>query len=333
MSEKPTVTLKDTKKEIMSAYTTALATINKLKSQQFNPAEIKTKEANEDAIAHTEEMEWDLPTVFAQMRKTIDGNLRSMEGQLEAEKEELNKVRRAKAALTEELDELYGITTEAQSFAALVEAQRKQKEEFDAELERRKLEVDEYVADRKSAMGVEQDLWKEDKRRQEEAWTYNFTRRCQQEEDKFTDTLADKAKAWQMKVEDEEKELEKRREALAKQEAELEQLKEQVQSFPVKLAKAEEDAAAKAKRAFEFEVRAIKNNHDADAKVHEHSIAVLTKANEELTKKVADLEAKLETAYEKIQGVASKALDAAGNAQTIAEVQKAVTGAGSNKGR
>lgn len=333
MTEKATVTLKDTKAAIMSAYKDALATINDLKAQEFNPAEVKAKEANKKAVEFAEGMQWDLQTVFAQMRNKIDENLRSVQAQLECEKNDLDTIVRAKQALTEELNDLYGISKEAQSFAALVEAQKQRKEAFEAELQQQREATDAYVAEKEAAIDDKLKAWNRENERRVQEWEYNFERECTRRKDELADGLAAAEKKWVEFKEKEAKELEARKDEINKQEAEIAELRKQVASFPEQLEAVKEEAKKKAQQSYAFEVAALKRNHEADMKVLEHETHSLAKARDDLTKKVSDLEAKLESAYEKIQGVASKALEARGNAATTAEVQKAVAAATSGKSR
>ena len=332
MPEK-TVTLKDTKSTIMSAYEGALATIKAMKAQQFNPVEIKNKEANEEAITHVESMgvDWDLGTLFTQMRKGIDHHMRDMQVSLESEKEELDKVRRAKAALTEELQDLYGIAAEAQALAALVEAQKIKEEEFRALERERKLELESELAEHREGMTQERAVWDEERDKRAQEWDYSFQRTCKQRTDALEDELSSTKKKWLAEVEDKEKKLTEREESVAKQEDEIEELKAEVASFPAQLEEAEATARKKASQSYDIEVSALKRNHEADVKVIKHEADTLRGTKEGLESKVFDLEAKLEAAYDKIQGVASKALDAQGNALTTSEVQKAVAAATHSK--
>jgi hypothetical protein len=106
-----------------------------------------------------------------------------------------------------------------------------------------------------------------------------------------------------------------------------------VEAFPARLETAKEEAKKKAQQSYAFEVNAIKRNHEADIKVLQHETQSLAKARDDLVEKVKDLENKLEAAYEKIQGVASKALESQGNARTTEEIQRAVASTTTGKNR
>lgn len=328
-----TITLKDTKSTIFKAYEEALGTIKELKSKQFNPTKVKAQESDKKAIAKVEKMDWDLPTAFANLRNVIEGNLRSIEGALEQEKREIESVAQARVAMVTELNDLYGISAEAESLAALVEAKKRLSDKVDEELAKKREDTDAHIQEELERVRDEAVAWDEEKARRREVWEYDFERECKRREDNFNDTLGDKGKEWRLKLDAMEKALNEREEALAKQEDEFVKLRALVDSFPQELEDAKEEARSKAKQACNFEVVNIKKSYDADMKVMENQVDTLQAAKNSLEEKVSALESKLENAYEKIQGVASKALEAQGSALTTAEVQKAVAAATSGKSR
>lgn len=330
MPEK-TITSKDTKAVILKEYEKALTTIKELKSQQFNPTEIKKKEAEGEAITHTEEMEWDLQTVFARMRRTIDDDLRHMQATLEVEKEELEKVKTARDAIKTELETLYGISVEAQTFAALVESQRQMKEAFELETREHQERMEEEKQAHETGIADSKISYEKERKQRESEWEYSFDRECQQRRDLLDDELAAKRKEWADYLEQQNKLLGERRDSVAGQEAEVAELKDQVANFPARLEAAAADALKKAETSQAIKEAAIKRNYEADMQVEKHKATTLSEALEKCEIKVAALETKLESAYEKIQGVATKALDAQGNANTIAEVQRATASASSGK--
>lgn len=333
MTERPEVSMKDTKKTILNAYEDALDELNALKSQQFNPAELRDQELDDDAKGHVDEMNWDLDSVFAVMRRSIDTNLRSMQSDLEKEKEELDKVRRAKDAINAELSALYGISAQAQSLAALVQAQKTKKEEHDEYIREQREALEADIRVHQETMADEKLAWAEEKKKKEAEWDYNFKRQCKQKVDEVNDSLVASKKQWLDELEKENKALAERREEVAKQEKEIADLKEQVAAFPEKLATAEAAAKDKARQSFKFESDAIKRNYEADIKVLTHEAHTLKLARDDLAKQVASLETKLEGAYGSIQGVASKALEAQGNATIVAEVQRAAAAGAASKGK
>ena len=185
---------------------------------------------------------------------------------------------------------------------------------------------EEYLAHRETIETEAQEA--EDARiRQEKEWDYDFARRCQAKTDKVNDDLSAKMKEHNTLIEAEYKTLKERKEAIAKQEAEIEALRNRVESIPAEIDLAVADAKKRLDTSHAIEISALKRNHEADQKILAHEVKALSETNKRLSEMVENLETKLEHAYDKIQGVATQALDAQGHARTTAEVQKAVQSA------
>lgn len=324
MTDHPEMSMRDTKSTILAAYEQALETIEELQSQQFDPAAIKQKEADETALMVVDDMDWSLGNVFVQIRQKIDDNLREMQGNLEKEKEELDQVRKAKAALQRELKDLYGISAQAQSFAALLKAQQERSDAFELKMAEQKQRLIDEAAEHRTTIHDAANKALVEREQQAAEWQYTFERECQAKTDRVNDDLAAKMKEHNELIESEYKTLEERKQAIRKQEDEIEALRDRVAGIPAEIEAAVTDAKKKLGQSHGIEINALKRNHEADSKILAHEVKVLMEANTGLKAQVSSLEDKLEKAYEKIQGVAAQALEASGNARTTAEVQKAV---------
>lgn len=333
MTEIPTVTMRDTKTTIMEALKKTTAALQEAKAQQFDPAAAKAQAKTQAAQKRFERRDWDLPTQFAQMSKLIEAHLREIYTAIEKEKREVDAANTVKAGLEKEIQELYGITKEAETFAALVQAKNEYAQKVDAELAEKRVEADEYVANAKTKVRDEIAAEQEAHKRRQAQWEYDFDRETLAKSDALQDKLRLEQKAWADTLEAEQKALAEHKADLAKQAQELTELRAQVEAIPAKLEAAAQEARDKTKRSAAFELTAVKRHHEADLKVLEHQAQTLSAANTTLEAKIKELETKLENAYAQIQGVASKALDAKGSAATTAEVQKAVAAATSGKGR
>jgi hypothetical protein len=333
MTEIPNVSLRDTKTTIMDALKKTTKALNEAKAQEFNPAKAKAKAETAKAQARTDTKDWDLEAHFAQTKTDIDDHLRSIQRLLEQEKQDLDALNLTKKELNADLQELYGITREAQTFAALIESKREHKEAVDLEIAQERAELEKYVADQRAMLQLELENQRKLNEKNQVEWLYNFERQCKIESHKLQDKLAAEKKTWSNNLEAEEKALAERKEALDKQEAEIAELRAKVAEIPEALEAAAKEAQVKAQRSAAFEIQALKRNDEADRRILANEVQTLTEAKTAATEKIASLEAKLEHAYAQIQAVASKALEAQGNAATTAEVQRAVASATSGKGR
>lgn len=318
------VTMRDTKATILAAYEDALERIEQLEAQQFDPDAIKAKEADQTALEVVENRDWQLGQVFVAVREKIDDNLRHMQSSLEKEREDLEHVRRAKAALQRELKDLYGISAQAQSFAALLKAQQERSDAFETKMREAQERLRQEAQEAKEAIAEAEQQAEIDRARKKTEWDYNFTRECQAKTDKVNDDLQAKIREHNTLIEAEYKALKERTEAIEKTEAEIQTLRDRVAGIPAEIEAMIADTKKGLATSHAIEVSALKRNHEADLKIVQHEAATLRDAFDTANAKIEVLEEKLESAYEKIQGVATAALDAQGNARTTAEVQRAV---------
>lgn len=333
MTEIPDVTLRDTKTTIMAALKKTTAALAEAKAQQFAPAEAKAEAKIQKAKELTRQKDWDLDAHFAQAHTMCDESLRQIQNILEREKADLDAVIETKNAVNAELEELYGITREAETFAALVQAKTEYKIKVEAELAEKRAETEAYIQEAKAQFDAEfKELQTENERKQAQ-WDYEFARETRTKSDMLQDKLRLEQKAWADTLEQETKALAERKADLAKREQELTRLQAIEAEIPAKLEAAAQEARDNTRRSAVIEINAIKRSHEADIRVLEHQAQTLAEAKTSLEAKIQDLETKLERAYAQIQGVATKALDAKGSAATTAEVQKAVAAATSGKGR
>jgi hypothetical protein len=332
MTAEPQVTARDTKAVILQEYERALDRINELESQRFDPAQVKAKEAKAKAIAKAVNPEQtDLDTQFVRIHRGVDDSLRYLKATLEERRAEVDQLNAAKTALAEELEQLYGIQAQAQSFAALVEAQKERQAAFDEAIqearEQRALETKEHAL----ALETEGKEFEASQKRAKEEWEYDFNRHKREMNDKAKDEIEQMQKDWRNRVELEEKSLATRVEEIEKREKELEDLRTWFAEAPAKLDAAEAKGQKKAAQSAAIEISALERNHEADTRILTHEVDGLKTVNTQLAAQVVALEDKLEAAYEKIQTVASKALDSQGNVLAMSEVQRAVAAASSSK--
>lgn len=327
MSEK--VTEKSTKKQILSAYESALKEVKRLKSERLNPQEElrKVRKEEVDAATKPERLEDSLGVMKA-FASSIPSAIR---GFIDGVTEQLDQLRELDGAIAfrkKELDDLYGISSEAESLAALVESHKVLEAELDEEItSRRKLWSEEKLEHQKEAKRIENSL-SEETARQKAEWEYNFAREVQRRKDELEDDLAARKKQYEEDLYLSDKELKERTEVLDRRQAELAEreakvtdLEEQVERLKATREHEIEVAASaardKAKASYNIELNAIKKSHEAEVTVLEGKNASLRDQVENLKAAEASLSAKLDEAYRKIQDVAVKSLESQGNSRMV----------------
>ena len=312
--------MKSTKQEIMDAYLAAKKTLDKQASMKDDP--VATAKAEHEA------------QIIASAEVTVNEDILNP-----AIIEKYKKLNAAIELKTKELNNLYGIEFEANSLVAIINAHKdkiseietnyKQKTELlQKEYNQKKAELDEDIANLKlekqnildsintEANEARAEVAKK-RAREEEEYTYNRDRQRQIEENEWND-----------KKEEEEKELEKRvaevtkrEEALTDQSDYIIELEGKVNSIPtlVEEAKAEgiKQGKADADKSNAFEVRALKKENEYNTNLLNDKIERLTSDLENVKSEKADLQARLDDAYTRMNELAMKTTESTGGVKIL----------------
>lgn len=225
--------------------------------------------------------------------------------------------------LAEQLKELETVTTAV--------AARKQELEQTYGQERVLKSIDELelLADQFAATSA--DHRKElERQRQQDEFDYNQTttqarrsREAKYEEERRLIEL-------QHRIQDEQRErnFQERNAALAKQEAELQQFRQEAAEWPAKLdrevKKAEAVLTNVLTKDFKHQLELLTKDKDTAATVQNAAVANLTRQVQEKDATITQLTHLLEEANKKVQDIATKALDAAASAKSLADMQSFV---------
>ena len=349
-----TVTEKSTKTEIFEAYEAATKALKAKEQTQLNPEKVKAAKRKTEVTQKVQGLSVDsVAKGLDTVRTRTSSVLAQIEADMAAQINELTTVQEALTVRRQELQDIYGIEAEATGLAALVEAQKERRVQFEKEVSDQRLafntdmtnarkaweiEKAEYV--RNLTLRNEQDRVARD--RELETSKYNFERDQKAKYDKLTDELAVRTKAFETDMELRNKSYATQLEALAKREATQKDLETQVTtlvaaqtalnaSIEGKVNAAAEAAKKSAQVGFGIEVNAIKKSYEADVTVLKGRVDSLTAQVTEYREANSVLTNKLESAYAKVQSVAERALEAQGNARALAEVQRTVEQQGNNK--
>ena len=288
------ITKRNNKDEIYEAYQAAIARIQELESNTFNPEkEVETKK-NEEVLKSASE--------------TIEMNILNPEV--------INKYKNVLAAIElkeAELKELYDIEKEANSFAALVEAKNTKLDELDKQIEDKKVEyidlsnsLSESHKARIQQLNDEaceyKNRLKKDRDREEEDFKYNLERQRKLDNDKWEDEKAARLK-----------EVEAKEEAIAQRELALQDMTNEIAELNAKL---EEVPAAEAKSKLEkshhFEKAAMQKDYDHLKETLQSKIDTLEEKVSELNATNNDLRENLNASYERIQTIANESVKNSG---------------------
>lgn len=314
------ITMKSTKQEIMDAYNAAMSKIEEIEGMKDDPV-ATAKAANDKKIIESADKiaEGDIlnPAIIAQY----------------------NDLKAATNMKKDELQNLYGIETKANSLVAIINAYKDKenelkekykaeetslmidldakKEAINADIKKLEQDKDKLIASAASEYGALKDKYEKQHKREEEEYEYNLKRSRQIANDKWADEKAAR-----------EKELTEREAAVRSDEAELaektayiEDLEKKVENIPALIQEATESGIKKGKadadKSNMFEVRALKQQNDYNVQILEDKVNRLEAEVDSLKTEKADLQAKLDDAYAQMRELAAETVKSTGGVKIL----------------
>ena len=274
---------------------------------------------------------------IAALKLEIGKTLTRISDQLEGEVNRFVAIRSAITAKEKELPELYEIEKTAMSLAALIEAQNQKRQEFTAEMEKKKELLRQEIDTTRTAWEKEQEdhdaavkerdtAEKKRQTREKEEFDYAFKREQQLAADRFTYEKAKLEKELKDKKEQLEKELNSREAAIAEKEAELNDLRKQAAQFPKELETSVTQAVKETSDRLLLEAKTreelLKKESEGERNVFKARIDSLEKTAEEQGERITVLTKQLEAAYQKVQDIAVKTVEGASNFKSVASLQQ-----------
>ena len=329
---------KNTKQEMLEAYQGLVRQLQEKRAAELNPEKRLQEKQAEEAVTVAAGLAPDgVDRALGDLKATIGKSLAEIAERMASEVTRFKSVQKAVESKERDLQELYGIEKAATSLAALIEAQNQKRREFETELGRQKEELGreiettraEWEKEKKSheiELRERDALEKKGRERDKEEYAYSFKREQQAARDKLNDEKAGLEKEILAKRESVAKELADREKAVAAQEKELTELKQKAAAFPKEL----ESAVAKAvKEATDRLILESKNREELLRKEFEGQrnvsvarIEALEKMAKDLSDQNGKLSKQLETAYQKIQEIAEKAIEGSSQSKSLADLQK-----------
>lgn len=330
----PTVTMTNTKKDMIEAYEAMKQKLHAQEKELLNAEktrkqmEKKLAEATADAQASQDPLQR-----FSNLRSDISKELTGLAERFEQEIDAYSKIKAAAKAKQEELDTIYGVESAASDLAALIEAQQAKKKDFETDMATRRAAFESEIKGaraewEKEKAAHEQEAKelagsiKKQRQREKEEFEYAFAREKEQRENALEDDLQTITKDISKKREDFEQEynhrkneLDIREEDIAKREKEIAVLQKEVDTFPKRLEtaveKAVEDTTARLTHDFEKDKALMESRFEGEKNVFSSKIESLEKLVEGQAAQIADLAKRHEHAYEKVQDIANRAVAAA----------------------
>jgi len=348
MTEKtdlPNVSMTNTKKELLEAYEEAKEQFETL-SKDLLDAEKARKRLEKKVAAATADAqaEQDPLKRLHDLRGTLSRELTELAERFETEIETYRKIQSAIETKNEELNTIYGVETAASDLAALIDAQRVKKEQFErdmqdqkgafeAEMEEIRTQWQREKADRDRRVKEQAEVIDKQRQREKEEYEYTFARDKAQRKNALDDELQTLEKGLALKRSEFENEsqnrtaeLDTREESIASREKEMETLQKEVESFPKRnedaVQKAVADATERLTINFKGDKALMEARFEGERNVLMEKIQALEKMVASQAAQISDLAKKNELAYEKVQDIANRAVTSARRDTYSAPVQQ-----------
>jgi len=315
-----------------------------------------------EALKTAEDVSMDgIATHIAGLKTEIGKTLSQVSDRLEVEAEKLSKVRQAVDIKESELRELYAIEKEAQTFAALIQAQTQKRDEFEMRMtsEQEALEL-KMTSDREAFMAkmtmdrealtkeieLARAKWAEEKKtreaetkeweaaekkkrdREKEEFEYGFKREQKLTKDVFEDEKGRLEKEIETRQAEMETSLAVREKAVAEKEQAWAELERRTNSFPKELEAAVTKAVQETTERLTAEAKSheqlLQKGFEGEQKVLTTRITSLEQMVKEQREQIGRLTQQLEKSYEKVEDIAVKAVQSVSSTQSAANLQQLV---------
>lgn len=270
------------------------------------------------------------------LKASLSKTLTQLAEQLEAELHKYEAVQKAVTAREQDLQEVYDIERKASTLAALIEAENRQRSDFEAEMAERRTELEQEIAAIRERWQKEKAEYEQaqkagreaDKRardREKEEFEYAFQREQTLARNKFSDESAALEKEIQARRETLEKELAEREREVAARETELRELRSKVDLLTKDRDTAVTQAVTTVRERLLAETKAqadlAQKQFEGERNVLSTRIDGLEKTVKDQAAQIAKLSGQLEAAYGKVQDIAVKAIEGSANAKAIQGLQ------------
>jgi len=342
----PEISMTNTKKEMLEAYEALKESLQNQARTELKPEKAQKAKEEEKIIRSAEKAvdKDDVTRRIYDLKDEIGRFLSDLSGKIEAEKERYAQVKQAIDIRNRELMEIYEIEKSAFSLAALLEAQKQKKLEFETEMTARRKDQEDIIESTKirwekekqqSALSMKEQKDEAEKnwKRLKEEFDYSFNREKEikkqglvDELEKLTKQLQDKKEAFDKETGMREAELTRRETAVAEREKNIDALEQKVAGFPAELERQVTEAVAQTMERLKFEAEKnaeiLAREFTGEKNVLKAKIESLDKLVASQQKQIDTLSRQIDTAYGKVQDIAVKAVSAKGQEYNMRPVKR-----------
>ena len=317
------VSTKNTKTEILEAYETLLKEVQKAKANV--PKQIQEEKQKQETVKKVTDITQnsiitDIGTLKSGLTKSLDDMLSGLTGEFQ----KLEDIRSAIKVEKQALEDLYELSANTDSLAAMLLAQKEKKEAFEKEMKDTKdtftLEMNEKKAQweyEKNKQKAEEKEYVEElnkkRKREEEEYQYKLKVSRLKEQDDYDNQKNLLEKELAAKKSAFEHEISIREAAVKNAETELAELRKNNTEFPDKLEKALADQKQtitdNLQTKYDFDLTLIKSQNQAEIRLKDQIIESLQEKIRELQTQLNLYSEKATTAEAGVKEIAMKAIE------------------------
>lgn len=348
MTQEKDVSTSNTKREILDAYDALKKSLEEKSKLELKPEKrIEEKKVKEVVqVANSLSSEGAVRSIDS-LKMELGKMLSELSEKLENAANQYNDIKKAIEVKEKEIKEIYDIDKSAYSLAALIEAQRQKREEFEHEIESLRRELTEEVSDTRMQWKKEKTAYLEEKKdteaeekkkrvREQEEYRYSLEREKEIVKNRFEDEKAKLEKEISVKREEfekafkkKEKEIEEREKLVSERERKIGELEKQVERFPKELDAVVNKTIKETTEKIQAEAKnrelLLKKEADGERNVFLSKIEALEKNVTEQNSQIEKLSAQQEKSYQKVQEIAMKSIEGTSNTRILGSIEQLIT--------
>jgi len=317
------VSEKNTKAEILKAYESLLKGVQNAKADV--PKQIQEEKQRKETLEKVEGISNEgIVKSIAALKSGLSNSLDEILQSLTNEFKKLEEIRAAIVLEKKSLEDLYSLSANTDSLAAMLLVQKEKKENFEKEMKEKEESFANEMAAKKEQWEIEKAKQKTDekeytdeltkrRKREEEEYTYNLKIRRQKEQDEYDSKKQQLEKELTDKKAQFEQEVSSRELNLKNAEAELAELRKNNAEFPAKLEKALKDKETEVTKQLQtkygFDMQLMEKQSAADIRLKDQIITSLQEKIKEQQEQMKENTDKANRAEANVKDIAVKAIE------------------------
>jgi len=325
------VSTSSTKAQILKAYDDVLKKLEE--KVEAKPKEVQQrKEAVKTVESAQKNTEEKIVSHVTALKNSFIESLEKVQDSLADEYSRLAEIQAAIKIEKKNLEELYGLSTNADSFAAILLAQKESKERFEEEMKEAKLALDNEIAATKTNWIKEKNEYEtfakdekalslKIKKREEEEHNYNLQQKRKKEKDEYELSKTHQETELKEKKISFEKEFAEREKVIIERETEYATLKKVSEQFPKELEKtvhqAKVELESRLTMEFKYQKDLIAKETEGVINLKDLKVVTLESKIKEMENQVKLSGQKADTSEKSLKDIALKAIDSSTKVQII----------------